>query len=234
MPHFSHISCAPRNWEISCLPYRSPQPSPNGNGQALLQQRRDRRAHRHHGSCSRRRPRRPGPGCRTARPGRRSGPPAATSRTAGRWSRRAPISGSPADSHAVRAMSIACGPACETQPMITSSTAAGSTPVRSISSVSTCAARSAGWTDGQAAVALADRASAPPRRCMPPTPLPPLPPRSATRTLFRLPRLPCGGRGKRHSSLQSRCRRIQRDASQRRGNPVMLRTVGGGDCRAAT
>ena len=56
-------------------------------------------------------------------------------------------SGSPADSHAVRAMSMACGPACDTQPMTTSSTAAGSTPVLLISSVSTCAARSAGWTD---------------------------------------------------------------------------------------
>jgi hypothetical protein len=56
------------------------------------------------------------------------------------------LSGRPADSHAVRAMSAACGPACDTQPMTTSSTAAGSTPVRAISSRSTCAARSAGWT----------------------------------------------------------------------------------------
>ena len=30
MPHFSHSSCAPRNWEISCLPYLSPQPCPYG------------------------------------------------------------------------------------------------------------------------------------------------------------------------------------------------------------
>ena len=55
-------------------------------------------------------------------------------------------SGSPADSHALRAMSMACGPSWDTQPMITSSTAAGSTPVRSISSRSTCAARSTGCT----------------------------------------------------------------------------------------
>ena len=39
-------------------------------------------------------------------------------------------SGSPADSHAWRAMSSDCGPTCETHPMITSSTAPGSTPVR--------------------------------------------------------------------------------------------------------
>src|SRR5580692_2576955 len=55
------------------------------------------------------------------------------------------LSGSPADSQAFRAMSIVCGPICETQPMMTSSTADGSAPVRVISSLSTCAARSAGW-----------------------------------------------------------------------------------------
>src|ERR1035437_9733255 len=43
------------------------------------------------------------------------------------------LSGRPADSQAFLAMSKVCGPICETQPMITSSTAAGSTPVRSIS-----------------------------------------------------------------------------------------------------
>ena len=47
------------------------------------------------------------------------------------------FSGSPADSHAFLAMSMACGPICETQPMMTSSTAAGSTPVLAISSRST-------------------------------------------------------------------------------------------------
>ena len=35
------------------------------------------------------------------------------------------LSGSPADSQAVRAMSMACGPIWDTHPMITSSTAAG-------------------------------------------------------------------------------------------------------------
>ena len=43
-------------------------------------------------------------------------------------------SGSPADSQAFRAMSMDCGPTCETQPMMTSSTADGSAPVRVISS----------------------------------------------------------------------------------------------------
>src|SRR5437879_5876884 len=59
------------------------------------------------------------------------------------------LSGRPADSHALRAMSIDCGPIWETQPMITSSTAPGSAPVRAISSVSACAARSTGWTDAR-------------------------------------------------------------------------------------
>src|ERR1022692_1807928 len=58
-------------------------------------------------------------------------------------------SGSPAESQALRAMSIDCGPIWETQPMITSSTAAGSAPVRAISSASTCAARSTGCTDAR-------------------------------------------------------------------------------------
>ena len=40
-------------------------------------------------TCSARRRRRRGPGCRTSRPGPRSAPPAGTSRTAGRWSRPA-------------------------------------------------------------------------------------------------------------------------------------------------
>src|SRR5580658_1729409 len=58
-------------------------------------------------------------------------------------------SGSPADSQALRAISIDCGPICETQPMMTSSTAAGSTPVRDTSSASTCAPRSTGWTSAR-------------------------------------------------------------------------------------
>src|SRR5215468_8365246 len=47
-------------------------------------------------------------------------------------------SGRPADNQAVRAISIACGPTCDTQPMTTSSTADGSTPVLVISSLRTC------------------------------------------------------------------------------------------------
>ena len=63
-------------------------------------------------------------------------------------------SGSPAASQAVRAMSPAWGPMVSTQPKITSSTALGSTPVRSINALSEWAPRSAGWT----------WASPPPRR----------------------------------------------------------------------
>jgi len=51
----------------------------------------------------------------------------------------------------------ACGPTASTQPKITSSTAAGSTPVRSIRVRSTCAPRSAGVYGGQPAAAPADR-----------------------------------------------------------------------------
>ncbi len=54
------------------------------------------------------------------------------------------LSGRPADSHAFLAMSKVCGPIWETQPMITSSTAAGSTPVRSTSSRRAWAPRSTG------------------------------------------------------------------------------------------
>ena len=57
MPHFSHISWAPRNWEISWSPYRSFQPWPNGSGHALLQRQPHRRAHRHHAHALHARPR---------------------------------------------------------------------------------------------------------------------------------------------------------------------------------
>ena len=67
--------------------------------------------------------------------------------TPGTWS------GRPATSHAVRATSPAWDPIVSQQPMITSSTAPGSTPVRRISAASTWAPRSAEWTS----------ASAPPR-----------------------------------------------------------------------
>src|SRR6202045_2250845 len=56
------------------------------------------------------------------------------------------LSGRPADSHAVRPMSTDCGPIWETHPMMTSSIAEGSAAVLAISSVSTCAPRSAGCT----------------------------------------------------------------------------------------
>src|SRR5580704_7163415 len=63
-------------------------------------------------------------------------------------------SGRPAASHAVLAMSPACGPRVSTQPNTTSSTASGSTPVRASSARMTCAPRSAGCA----------RARPPPRR----------------------------------------------------------------------
>jgi hypothetical protein len=47
-------------------------------------------------------------------------------------------------SPAIRPMQPLCSPACSTQPMITSSTSAGSALVRSSSASMTCAARSTG------------------------------------------------------------------------------------------
>ena len=66
-------------------------------------------------------------------------------------------SGSPAASHAVRAMSPACGPMVSTQPKTTSSTAAGSMPVRSISCWSGKAPEVGRVHLAQAAAPLADR-----------------------------------------------------------------------------
>src|SRR4051794_37634366 len=56
------------------------------------------------------------------------------------------VSGQPAVGAAVRAMSKVCSPTWLTQPQITSSTSAGSTPARCTRLFSTCADRSAGWT----------------------------------------------------------------------------------------
>ena len=64
--------------------------------------------------------------------------------------------GRPAVSHAVRVMLKDCSPTWLTQPPTTWPTSAGSIPVRSTSSASTVASRSAGCTRGQAAVAAAD------------------------------------------------------------------------------
>ncbi len=55
------------------------------------------------------------------------------------------VSGKPAASAALRPMLTAWSPTCMTQPMITSSTIAGSMPVRSTSAWMLCAARSTGW-----------------------------------------------------------------------------------------
>ena len=56
------------------------------------------------------------------------------------------VSGKPADRAAVRAMSPVCSPAWVTQPQMTSSTSAGSTPAVFTRSSRTWADRSAGWT----------------------------------------------------------------------------------------
>src|SRR3954451_1805052 len=64
--------------------------------------------------------------------------------TPGTWS------GSPATSQAVRATSPACEPIVSQQPRITSSTSAGSMPVRSTRALIECAARSAEWTAARA------------------------------------------------------------------------------------
>ena len=59
------------------------------------------------------------------------------------------------------------GPMLSTLPNTTSSTAAGSTPVRSISALIEWAPRSAGWTCDSPPLAPADRACGPLRRCRP-------------------------------------------------------------------
>ena len=66
-------------------------------------------------------------------------------------------SGRPAASHAVRAMSPACGPRVSTQPNTTSSTASGSTPVRASSARDDVRAEIGRVRGGQAAAAAADR-----------------------------------------------------------------------------
>ena len=132
-PHFSHMSCAPRNWEISWSPYRSVQPSPYGKGMPFSR------------AIATLEPIGTMPMFSTPEATTRSWVPDSTP-WAAKWMAccdephcRSMVtpgtrSGSPADSHAVRAMSRDCGPTCMTQPMITSSTASGSTPVRSTSS----------------------------------------------------------------------------------------------------
>ena len=110
------------------------------------------------GSCSRRRPRSRRRTRRRSRPARRSARPAATNRTGGRRSCRRVDSGKPAASAALRPMLMPCSPTCMTQPMITSSTSAGSRSLRSTSARSTCAARSTGCTSFELAVAAPERA----------------------------------------------------------------------------
>ena len=109
------------------------------------------------GSCSRRRPRSRRRTRPPSRPARRSGAPAATSRTAGRPSCPAPSRGTrPRAARCGRCSAPARRPAT-TQPMITSSTTAGSRSLRSTSVRSTCAARSTGCQPGERAVAPPER-----------------------------------------------------------------------------
>ena len=91
---------------------------------------RHRRARSGSCSCSARRPRRRGRRCRSSRPARRSARPAGYEPHCRSTVVPGTSSGSPAASQHVRAMSPACGPIVSTQPNTTSSTAAGSTPVR--------------------------------------------------------------------------------------------------------
>ena len=132
---------AARNWEISCAPYRSRQPAeplkgfPKGSpiaaaiGIMLM-------------FCT--------PPATT-----RSAVPESTA-WAAKWTAcceephcrstvtPGTVSGRPAASQAVRAMSPACGPTVSTQPNTTSSTASGSIRVRASSALMTWAPRSAG------------------------------------------------------------------------------------------
>lgn len=149
IPHFCAMSCAPWNWLTGASPYRARQPAEPAYGPSSSPS-----------------------GCAACREAKAMGiidmfwvPPATTrswvpDRTPcaakctaccedPHW--RSTVtpgtsSGRPAASQAVRAMSPACGPTVSRQPNTTSSTAAGSTPDRSISAFRTCAPRSAGWT----------------------------------------------------------------------------------------
>ena len=99
---------------------------------------------------------------RRRRSGRRRHPPrrnawtAGSTRTAGRRSRPAPISGQPAASTAVRAISSACSPACMTQPQMTSSTIAGVDTRALGQAIEYLRGQLAGVHTRQPAVALAD------------------------------------------------------------------------------
>lgn len=149
IPHFRAISSAPWNWLTGASPYRARQPSLPAYGPSV----------RPSGSAAWRDAKAIGiidmfwvPPATT-----RSWVPESTP-CAAKWTAcceephwRSTVTpgtscGSPAASHAVRAMSPACGPTVSRQPKTTSSTAAGSTPDRSTSAFRTCAPRSAGWT----------------------------------------------------------------------------------------
>ena len=60
------------------------------------------------------------------------------------------VSGKPATRAAMRAMFVPCSSVCVTHPRMTSSTRAGLIPVRSVSALRTCAARSSGRTSFRA------------------------------------------------------------------------------------
>ena len=147
MSHFSAIISAPRNCDTSWVPYRSTQPVEPVNGSSWPRG----------WAASRAKPMgimlmfcMPPATTRSCTPAMT---PIAAKLTAcwpePHW--RSTVvpgtaSGRPAASQAVRAMSPACGPRLSTHPMTTSSTANGSTSLRSSTSLMTWAPRSAGWT----------------------------------------------------------------------------------------
>ena len=104
----------------------------------------------------------PGPdghvhGAGHAPPGRRSGWPAAPSRTGGRPWCPGTDSGKPAARAALRAMFIACSPTVMVQPMITSSTSAGSRSLRAMQGSQRLGGQIGGVPPREAAPAAAHR-----------------------------------------------------------------------------
>ena len=125
-PHFSAIISAPMPWlngrRRSARASWAARPAELGVPGG--------RPHRHPRSSSRRRRRRRRRTDRRAARPRRSGRTAGTNRTGGRRSCPAPTRASRRPSTAIRPTLRPCSPTCWTQPQTTSSTTAGSMPVR--------------------------------------------------------------------------------------------------------
>ena len=145
IPHLAAIRSAARNWEISSAPYRARHPSEpeNGSSEPMAEPIGTMLMF-----CTPPATTRPAVPLSTACAAKCTAcwdePHCRSTVTPGT------ASGRPAASHAVRAMSPACGPTVSTQPNTTSSTAPGSAWVRASSAVMTCAPRSAGCTPRQA------------------------------------------------------------------------------------